>query len=586
MKRIIIILLVVTAVVAAVLVTYTYTRRAPQAADLLPESTLVFLDIPDLSKARADFSKTELYALWHEPEVQAFLAKPLAALHETIVNYGAPKESAVMDEILDAAQGEVFLALTKINILPTPSPALVLGVDTRHRRLEVAAAMHELQKRLKSSDPAIHITESKFLGVNYAMWEARPGISICQASLDSLFVLTVGEDTMRDLIACYAGQTPRNFTRLSASSKYRDVLQHTSRNKDFLAYVNVQEILSLAGPFLALAPQTAGLYQKVSRLQTSAASMTFVNGGIEDIGLVSYSSDAPDVAPPVQRKTLALTTPETLVYWTSSLNLPALYDQTMQSLSQAGNANIMAGVGFFQQMLNNNGVRIREDLLQKIGPECALLLNWRPGTRAPDCAFVAEISSTNGILSALDGTMNALNSATLGDQSSWDDTEFAGQRLRTVHTKTNLAAPTYAATDKFFLFASTPDCARQLLAQLRNANPTLTQNERYVQSTKSLPTGGSSYLYADLRGLFEPLYTTARQTWPERGENTLVDLKKLPATPTIAKHLFPFVSATVEEPRQETTVSFSPFGKALTLVAGIGGAIWVSDVFGPTGLSQ
>jgi hypothetical protein len=581
MKKVVIVLLLLTATVAAVLVYYSFLKPAPKAADLLPESTLVFLDIPDFSQSRTEFTNTELYALWHEPEVQAFLEKPLAALHAALINVGAPKEeNALAEQILDALQGEVFLALTRVT-LPF-NPGVVMGVDVRRRRIEAAAALYALENKLKSSNPTGKFAESKFLGVKYALWEARPGMVICQASLNSLYLFTLGEETMRDVIACYARQTPRGFKRLSASAKYRNVLQHTSKNKEFLAYCNVEEVLNLAGPLLALSPQTSGFYEKLSRLQTSTASMTFVGGGIEDIGFTAYSSEAPQPSAVVHRRTLALTTTDTLLYWANTADLAALYDEAMQALSQSGNANMMAATGQFQQNLRNQGVRLREDVLQKLGPECAVLGDWRAGTRAPNCAFVSEIANAAQLQPALDGVMNALKSATWGEDSPWDETEYDGHRLRTAHLGTSVVAPTYTTTDQFFIFASTPDYARQLLAQVKNAKPTLAQSERYAQSMKQLPDGGSSYLYADLRGLFEPLYALGKDTWSQAGENDLVDLKKLPSSPAIAKHLFPFVSTAVTQPRQEITTSYSPFGKALTLAAGIGGAIWISDAFGPT----
>ena len=80
MKKVIAVLLLLIAVVTAALIYFTFGKPAPRAASLLPESTLAFIDIPDLSKSRTEFAKTEFYALWHEPEVQAFLAQPLVAL--------------------------------------------------------------------------------------------------------------------------------------------------------------------------------------------------------------------------------------------------------------------------------------------------------------------------------------------------------------------------------------------------------------------------------------------------------------------------------------------------------------------------
>jgi hypothetical protein len=270
------------------------------------------------------------------------------------------------------------------------------------------------------------------------------------------------------------------------------------------------------------------------------------------------------------------------VYWVSSTDLAKTYDEALQSISSSGNANLMAAAGQFQQTMRNQGVRIREDVLSKLGPECALLANWRPGTRAPDCALICETTDATQLRPALDGTMNALKAASLGDALPWDETEYAGQKLRTAHIGADIVAPTYALTDQFVILASTPNYARQLLTQIKDAKPTLTHNDLYTRSTKRLPAAGCSYLYADLHGLFEPLYALAHESLTRIGANDFVDMKKLPPSATIAKHLFPFVSASVSEARQETTTTFSPFGKAITLAAGVGGAIWASDIFGPT----
>ena len=99
------------------------------------------------------------------------------------------------------------------------------------------------------------------------------------------------------------------------------------------------------------------------------------------------------------------------------------------------NANLMAAAGQFQQTLRSRGVRISEDVLQKLGPECAILVNWRAGARAPDCAIVSEITDAATLRPALDGVMNALKETALGgdDRFPWDETEYAGQKLRTVH---------------------------------------------------------------------------------------------------------------------------------------------------------
>jgi hypothetical protein len=584
MKKLIAVLVLLTAVAATGLVYFVLHKPSPRAADLLPESTLAFVDIPDLSKSRTEFAKTEFYALWHEPEVQAFLAKPLAALRDASASVGAPKDADTIGGLaFDAMQGEAFIAVTHVTLFPEFNPGLVAGVDVRTKRIEAVAGLYKLEGHLKQAYPKGTYENKEYLGVKYVIWETDPGFPVCHAFFNSLVVFTLGEDAMRDMIASWTGQVPHDFKRLANSDKFKNVQQHASANHEFLAYANVEEMLNLVGPLLAFAPQTAGVYQKLSRTQTAAYSLSFVDRGIEDVCFIGYSSNVPKPTPPTQRKTLALTAPDTLFYSVGSADLAATYEELMQGLSQSGNANMILAAGQFQQGLRTRGIRMGEDILQKLGPEFAVAANWHPGTRSPGIAIVSEITDADKLRPSLDAAMEALRQSCGGTNENlpWDETEGAGEKLRAIHIGPGLPAPTYALTDKFFILASNPDYARELLIQAKEMKPTLATSALYQQSMKRLPANGSAYGYADLGGLFTSLYGLMKSVLPKTDGNQFVDVSKLPQSETIAKHLFPLVSATVSEPQRSTSTSFSPLGKSLAVVAGIGGAVWLANTFAP-----
>ena len=584
MKKVIAVLLLLIVVVTAVLVYLAFNKPAPRAASLLPESTLIFLDIPDISKSRTEFANTEFYALCHEPEVQAFLAQPLAALRDVSASIGAPKDADTIGGlVLGAMQGEVFLAITHVTIFPEFNPGLVFGVDVRARRLETVAGLYKLEDELKKLYPKGKFQTKEYLGVKYTLWQTEPGIPVCHAFFNSLVVFTYGEDAMRDMIASWTGQVPRDFQRLANSAKFKNIQQHASKNHDFLAYFNVEEMLNLVGPFLALSPQTAGAYQKFANIQASAYSLTFQDRGIRDVGFVSYSIHVPTTTPPTQRKTLALTMPDTLAYSVGFVDFPSIYEELMQSLAQSGMADLMLRVGQFREALRSRGIRMDEDVLQKLGPEFAVVANWRAGTRIPNVAIVTEITDADKLRPGLDAAMDALKESCWGtnDALPWDETESAGQKLRSLHISDRLPAPTYAVADRFFILASSPDYARELLTQAKEPKPTLATSAAYQQSMNRLPLNGSSYQYVDLRGLFESVYGLTKSMLAQTVGSQFVDLNNLPQTETIGKHLFPLASVTVSEAQQSTSTSFSPLGKSLVAVAGIGGAVWAVNTFGP-----
>jgi len=236
MKRVIAVLVLLIAAVTAALIYFTLSRPAPRAASFLPESTLAFVDIPNFPKSRAEFSKTELYALWHEPEVQVFLEQPLAALRDASANMGAPKDSDTLNSLLlNAVQGEVFLAVTHVSFIPVPpffNPGVVLGVDLGKKRFEGVAGLYKLEDRLKHTYPNGNYESKEYLGVKYIVWETAPGLQVCHAFFNSLVVFTYGEDEMRDLIASWTGQVPRDFRRLADSAKFKNVqLQRLERSR-------------------------------------------------------------------------------------------------------------------------------------------------------------------------------------------------------------------------------------------------------------------------------------------------------------------------------------------------------------------
>jgi len=570
----IILILVLLAVVAGAVIVFILRRPAPAAADLLPGSTLVFLRVPNFVKAQTAFQQTSAFALWQEPVVRAALDKPLRALDQAAGTRYISDNKTARDVFLDAMQGEVFVAVTQISPFGPFQSGLAFGTDTKSKLLQTKLVLAHVERELKKQ-PNIELTEKKYLGVTYTAWRKDPAVTICYTFLNSLLVGTVGENTMRDIIAQFTHNTDGPPATIAASQAYQNFSQRLPAEAAFVAYINPQPITVLLGPLLAFQAQGAGVLSQLAAIQATGLSVHFERGLCRETRLTQYKPDSHQPTPPVARKTIALTTPQTLLYSTRVTNLAQTYDELTSALTQTGLLGVNDSIARFEQSTRLAGLRFVEDVLAKLGPETSLILQWRDGAEYPDVAFVAEIRDAATTRPLLDQAINIIKRQSLGDldeNSPWDESTAGSHTLRTVRFGASKVAPSYVVTDEFFILALTPDFTRELLAQASGSQPNLTANATYQQAIKSLPTAGTSFHYLDLRALYPRLHTLV-QGLPA---NELFDLRQLPAPATVTPHLSPFASVAVDTPAAAITTSDSPIGTPVALIA-ILGAAWLGN---------
>ncbi len=553
-KPAIIAIVIVLAVAGAAFYLSLRPKPAPKAADLLPETTLLYAAVPDFPRSRHQWQQTQLYALWQEPDVQAFLEPLRAALS------GSWLDQALKERALGLLQGEVFLAVTRV----APNPGVVVGADVRGKQVEARAFLklgeHEFARRF----PGAVATEKRYLGVNYEVWENPANARLCHAFLNSLLVATPDEDLLRDLITRFTGQAPVEARPLSASASFQNALRHAPDGHEAVGFLNFRGLLGLAGPLLALAPQSAGALRALADIESVAATVTFTDGLVHDFGLISYTGTNHVAAPPVERRTLALTSPDTSWYAVRAADLAAFYRQAMDSIALSGNATLTSAAVRFDGELRRRGLRLDEDVLARVGPELAWIGAWREGARWPDIALVAEVREAAALRPKLDAAMDAL-----ATNRTWETQTYLGEAVRTLTGGAGPVAPTYAVTEKFLIVASNPDYARALVAQSKGSAPTLVANASFTGALGRVPASAATLTWCDVPRVFAALYTLARAN---AASNPFLDFDKLPKAETLSKHLAPYVSATVDTPSWETTTTFSTLGKPLTLVVAAVGA--------------
>ena len=527
-------------------------KTTPPAANLLPATTLAFVDIPDFQNCRTRAATSPLALFCQNPEVQACFGKPLADWTGTATTGQSPiwMTAQLGGEALSLPRGEAFIAITQMAISPDRPPQFTLaaGINLPGHKLATQASLTLLAYKLQKSNPAATVETKKHLGYNYTLWKVTPDSQICQAFFGSLLVFTTDEDLLHDMLARYLGKAAADAPALAANAGYQNTLRQLPSQADLHAYLNVEQLVTRFGLLLlAIAPRNS-LVQHVANIQAWGTGITFGETNITDVGITTYVQ--PNLpAPSIRQTTLAAAPTDSTLYFAGTPNLVNAYNNLLEAIKLSGNHNAAALVAGLELAASFSGINPAKDLLARLGPEVAGIANWREGAQIPDLGIVAEVRDRPDFARKFDRLNNLLDKAfntgetlTLGDVT-----------LRVIHTNYGSAAPTYALTDKFFVFALTPDYARELVSQIQTSQVSLAANRE------------NSDTQCDLRLTLAGLYSLA-------GTNTLPQLGPLPTSATIARFVGNYTATTVDSPTSSITIAHSPLGKPVTLaVALVGG---------------
>ncbi len=571
MKRNIWILIAVAVLAVVVLLVWAYQRTGPtrQATQLLPASTMLFLHVPDLNRARSGFTNTHAYALWQEPEVQAMLetSRRMAA---DLLGMKPEHAQETGAQMLAMMEGEVFFALTKIALLPSPQASVVVGADLKGNRLKVQAGLAYQERQLRKLNPAAQFVSAQHLGMNYSAWKLAPRRELYHTFVGSMIVFTSTEEAMRDVIARARNRAPADAPSLAESETYKGVTAGLPAAAEFAAFVNVEQISQMTAPLLLLAGQGGSALQRFARIKATGWATTFRDRQFLDIGHTTYNAENRALPSPTGQRTLPLTTADTMLYAAQSINWGSAYQESLDAL--ASNPRAVSAAMQFDRALRRRGVRPREDFFHHLGPETAFFGTWRDGARFPTMALAVEVTD-NEAKARVGIVMDALKNTLLGEETGleWEKSVSQNREYSVLRLGAGVVAPTYVLTDNLLIIASTPDYARHVAETRTSALA--------ARIPPGLPADAHGMFYCDLAAVTRPLYGMLRAG--SAGANP-----GLPQTDTLVRHLTPYVSATVTKPRSETTTTISSLGKPLTLLTGLAGiAAVVKPYLPPLGLA-
>ena len=551
MKKPLLVLVGLALIAGAAWFFFQRPETTPAAVTVLPAATIALVDVPDFQGCRVKVAASPVARFVQDPAVAACLERQLAAALGS--QPGATNINTLLtDATLELPHGEAFVAITRVTTLPAVQFTFVAGVDLSGHKLATQASLKFYEYELRKHNPSAIVATKKFRGTKYSIWQPVPGTQIYHAFFGSLLVFTTDEDTLCDMIARAAGkaETPG----LAANAAYQNLLHQLPEPRDLHAYLNVEQLVSRFGLFFFVAMPNNPFVQQLADIQTWGTGITFGETNVTDVGVTTFTKPH-QPAPPLQLTTRVAAPADSNLYLAGTPDLAAGYRTLLDLVKAAGphdTAQFVAGV---ELVLAIAGVQIDKDFLAKLGPEVALIGNWRPGAAAPDLALVAEVRDQPAMVGKFNRMTKVLNKTF----KTTDEIPVADETLHVIRTTTGYAAPTFVLTDKFFVLALTADYAREIVTQFKTGTTAL-----------SVPTGGNSIADCDTSKFLAGLYSLT-------GSNTIAQLGQLPDAETIAKYAGTYTATTIKTATTSRTTTVSTLGKPVTALVTLIGAVAAAE---------
>ncbi len=550
------------------------------AAAYLPADTLVLLAVPDLNKTSAEWKTTDLYKIWSEPEVQAFLAKPLSKL----------PPHAELDEAVKAAGKlgltNLFVALTSLDET-TNEPRLVAGFQFKGTNADVDQLLAEPKAELRRRHPAAKADLVNYEGHAIETVSLDEKSSLASVYLgdwylvsNDLMLLKATLDRAEHRGPAAAGPT------LDKDPDYATVMAKLPAGHATLVFGRTKPFLTKIFDLAEASGQTVDAKQRMEaeKVRAVGAATGIESGKIRDTIYV-YAPGISQEFANLQRGSLPLTTADTVFYAASMLNIPKKLDLPEYA---GDNASASAPGSALLRAFGQLGERFKEHDITldafhaAFGNEAGLQLDWPADQAQPTLIVSLDVHDPDAANKFVDRFTAALSS-----DDNWETSEVDGLTLHSVDIPSvPTIAPTLTVTPKHLLFGLNSPEVQEAAAREKTAAPNFTASDHYKTATGAVGKPNTSFAYLDSKTFFErsygtlkPYAMTASFLLPQ--VNDYVDLGKLPEAETIAKHLSPSVLSQTYNPEGcllESVGSFT-FGQVFTVI--VGGSVGVSMSYLP-----
>jgi biopolymer transport protein ExbD len=496
--------------VAAGLWWYLFGPSSRQSAELVPATTVAFVSIPNAATIIAGYQTSHLKTLVDSSNA--------GAVQDTFANLAGQKNVDLVKTFLPNLSGQSFLAVTHFDADHPDQVGLIAAMKPKPGTEDFDTFLQKLKATYPDQLKQGKTGQSSVAGVDY-QWIQGPGATdkICVAKLGGWIVTTWGEAPLQDWIERY--QRKSSTPSLAENSDYQKSLARVGQDAMTSTYLNYHALVAMLTKQLAKDNPATGDYlsKKLGVIGGAMITSRFENGDIVDRFSVLMPKQAQiesgsDVDP-CAFETLKFTGPGTLLYCAFGMNWKAyfktLQDQQATAPLTGPAANPMAAgvLGLLQGWAQGAGLDLQKNILDALGPEFSLQLDWDTPSANPDMNIFVKVAKPDDFKPTITAIVNSIRQ-NYGAAGTITEHAVNGQHLATMQfAQAAFLSPTVTEDGPFLGIFTTQGAADR--SYQRNANATLDHNPDFHRQLGDKLGGASEAFFLDSPHLLDRTYQTA-----------------------------------------------------------------------------
>ena len=550
-------------IIAAGAVCFLWKRPAAlgdsKAAEFLPGDTAVFAEVVDVPRSKSRWLDTALHQIAQEPDVAAFLQKPMSM---------APVDDRVQ-RFLKLEPKEVFAAVTGQG---AQGPKVVAGFDFTGSRHDAEGLVADLKGKLVARYPEGKSDVQKY-GSSQIETFSYSGKVAATVFKGAWFFASNDLDALKGVLDRVDGQGDAKNS-LKENATYQLCLGKLPKDSDAVAYANAKAKGLMDGlqAMIEAAPDVdPSSADELKKIQAVAGAFKMDGENLRDALYVYKPGGTARTLLEFHSK--EFTSPGTVFYFVTKPSMrsaPAI--PQMPGLDATGSLAMVKTIG---QILGNAGLGF-DEFKKAFGPEAGVAIsldNHSPMGRWIMAVDVRDRATAQKFLDTLGGGLPKKEI----DGVRYYEFPALGRGLVRI-------APVLALTDKALLCGVDIDSVSDSVKGAAQAQPggaTVDQSEDFRAAGALVVKPTDSFGYIDSRQLFESIFgphglgrafLVAAAFSPA---SKYADFGKVPPAEEISRHLKPMVYSQSTDENGSLTESVGPVTFTEFLCGlGMGGGVY------------